>query len=396
MKTILYVFHCSSIGGGSYCLLNILKNIDRLAYKPVVLLASRGPLVDEIKKLDIDIYFISGLDSIPYNVSLLKRGTISKYRKVYRSMTAYINILKDIAPDLVYINSMMLYPYLKPAYELGINTIIHIREHWPLNEHVYQLRRAQKFIRDYSSYVLAINEFASKQIPGVEDKLSIIYDWIDLNSRYKYIPLNALFQEDVSNKRVVLFTGGSAPNKGAKEVVQIFSEYLNDRDLRMLILGHSTECMPLTFRDKVKQVLSRLHILSYYAYELNELIERDDRIVCVPNIYEVKHLLDQCYCQVSFFTIPHANLAMAECIVNNTVCLGARTEESEEYSFNGELAFLCDINDKMGFVEAFHRLEKDYSLMKDALSKKSYMIREKFDPAVNVQKLNDVYKSLLR
>ena len=48
MKTILYVFHCSTIGGGSYCLLNVLKNLDRSQYKPVVLLATQGSLVEEI------------------------------------------------------------------------------------------------------------------------------------------------------------------------------------------------------------------------------------------------------------------------------------------------------------------------------------------------------------
>ena len=51
MKTILYVFHCSTIGGGSYCLLNVLKNLDRSQYKPAVLLATQGALVEEINKL---------------------------------------------------------------------------------------------------------------------------------------------------------------------------------------------------------------------------------------------------------------------------------------------------------------------------------------------------------
>lgn len=395
MKTILYVHHCSSIGGGSYCMLNILKSLDRDLYNPIVLLSSQGPLVEEIKKLDIKVHFLANLDSVPYNRSLFNRGTLSKYWKVNNSIKGYIAKLNEIKPDLVYLNSMMLYPYLKSTHELGIKTIIHIREHWPLNEHIYQLHRAQKYIREYSSYVLAINDFSSRQVPGIKNKVSIVYDWIDLKSRYKELPFASFFNEDVTDKRIILFTGGSAQNKGAKEVAQIFSEELTDSNLRLLMLGNSIRDFVPSWKNRIKIALSKLHILEFYTYELNEIVKRDSRIVCAPNIYEIKHLLDQCYCQVSFFTIPHANLAMAECIVNNTVCLGARTEESEEYSMNGRLAFLYEMNNKKSFVDTFHQLENEYSNMKQNLIKDSHIICKKFRHADNMKVINEIYMKLL-
>ena len=395
MKTILYVHHCSSIGGGSYCMLNILKSLNRDLYNPIVLLSSQGPLVEEIRTLDIKVHFLANLDSVPYNLSLFNRGTFPKYRKVNKSIKGYIAKLNEIKPDLVYLNSMMLYPYLKPAHELGIKTIIHIREHWPHNEHILQLRRAQEYIRKYSSHILAINDFASHQVPGVENKVSIIYDWIDLKSRYKELPFTSFFNEDVTNKKILLFTGGSAQNKGAKEVAQIFSEKLTDPNLRLLMLGNSIRNFEPSWKNRIKIALSKLHILKFYAYELNEIVKRDNRIACAPNIYEIKHLLDQCFCQVSFFTIPHANLAMAECIVNNTVCLGARTEESEEYSMNGKLAFLYEMNNKKSFVDTFHRLETEYSNMKQNLIRDSHIINKKFKQDNNVKVLNEIYKKLL-
>ena len=369
MKTILYVFHCSTIGGGSYCLLNVLKNLDRSQYKPAVLLATQGALVEEINKLGIDVHFLNDLDSVPYNLPLLKRSTIAKYRKVSGSIDGYKAKLKEIKPDLVYINSMMLYPYLKPAHELGYKTLIHIREHWPFNEHRCQLRRAQNYIRKYSTYVLAINEFASKQVPGIDSKVSIVYDWIDLSQRYKELPFSNYFSENLDGKKVLLFTGGSAPNKGAKEVARMFSEQLTDTNLRLLMLGNSVKTFELTLKNRIKMFLSDKHIMGFYAYELNNIVKKDKRIVCVPNVYEIKHLLDQCYCLVSFFTIPHANLAMVECIVNNTISLAAKTEESQEYSLDGKLAFLCKMNDEQSFVDAFYRLEAEYDIMKEKLQK---------------------------
>lgn len=48
---ILYVHQISSIGGASFCLLSILKSLNRDEYEPVVLLKCNGPLVDELKNL---------------------------------------------------------------------------------------------------------------------------------------------------------------------------------------------------------------------------------------------------------------------------------------------------------------------------------------------------------
>ena len=58
MRRILFVFHVSSVGGGSYCLYNLLKAIDRTVFEPVVLLPGYGSLCDEISKLDIRIEYI--------------------------------------------------------------------------------------------------------------------------------------------------------------------------------------------------------------------------------------------------------------------------------------------------------------------------------------------------
>lgn len=69
MKSILYLYHTSAVGGGSYCLLNILKTVDRALFKPIVLLKEDGPLVDEIKQLDIPVYFLNKMSTVPYNCS---------------------------------------------------------------------------------------------------------------------------------------------------------------------------------------------------------------------------------------------------------------------------------------------------------------------------------------
>lgn len=395
MKKILYIFHCSTIGGGSYCLLNILKNVDRNKYLPTVLLAYNGPLADEIEKLGIEVLFYPKLDSTPYNLSLWKRGTLTKYRKIDKSLGGFSEKLKQINPDLVYINSMMLYPYLKPAKEAGYKTVIHIREHWPINEHRKQLRRLQSYIQKYADHIVAINQFAAKQVPYIENRTTIVYDWIDFTDRYKAIPMSEIFKEDLADKKVLLFTGGSASNKGAKEVAELFSKYLKDDNLRLLVLGNSIQQFGKSWKERIKMWLSDNGIRGFYGYELNNIIKSDKRIICIPNVYEIKHLLDQCTCLVSYFTIPHANLALAEGIINKTIVVAAETEESLEYSLNGELAFLFKMNNAEEFVKAVKKSLMQYDSMKRILKEHSYIVKDMFDKEQNVNVLQGVYETLL-
>ena len=112
MKSILYLYHTSSIGGGSFCLLNILKAIDRSLYNPMVLLKEAGPLVDEITNLGIPVFFLKRMSTVPYNVSAFTPKKIRNSINLIFSLKDYQKILKSLKPDIVYINTMMLYPIL--------------------------------------------------------------------------------------------------------------------------------------------------------------------------------------------------------------------------------------------------------------------------------------------
>ena len=62
MKRIVFVHQASTVGGGSYCLLNLLKAVDRSQFEPVALLKDDGPLVGEIEKLNIRVELMPSMD----------------------------------------------------------------------------------------------------------------------------------------------------------------------------------------------------------------------------------------------------------------------------------------------------------------------------------------------
>ena len=374
MKKVLFVHHVAAIGGGSYCMLNILKNVRFQSVMPLVLLGQDGPLKKEIENLGIKVFVDGNITSAPYNKALWRRSCLQSYLHIGSSQKAFAAFLDAHPVDAVYLNNSMLYPLLKVAKAKGCKTLIHIREHWPMDEHRLQLGWLQSGIRRYADEVLAINRYSASMVPGIAVKTTIVYDWIDFSDRYEEMPLERIFNEDCSNLKVLLFTGGFIPIKGAYEVISSFKECIKSPDYRLLVLGTPAR----ETGDK----------------RMWNLVDSDPRIKCLPSVYKLKHLVQQSYCMLSYFTIPHANLAQAESIVLQTPVICAATDESEEYSDGGRLSCLFPINDIEAFRKALTNIESIVPKLQMELSHGSSVTEELFFKENNVKKLQNLFDQL--
>jgi glycosyltransferase involved in cell wall biosynthesis len=394
MKRILFMHQTSFIGGGSYCMLNILNTIDRKIICPVVALASEGPLRAEIEKLCIEVIIFREMATIPYNHSLLRYRSIKAYFKVHKSITPLKQLIIENHIDVVYLNNMMLCYYLQPAKNCGCNTIIHVREHWPSNEHRIQLALVRKCVYDYADNVVAINNYSASIFHKAASKTIKVYDWIDFKDRYQYMPYDEIFGEDCSNLKVFLYTGGIQRIKGADIVLDTFVNYMKDPDYRLLLVGIDPKKNTSGINGKIKVILSKVGIRSY-EYIIKDYIKEDHRIKCIPATHKLKHLFLQAYCNISYFTIPHANLALAESIFLKTVSIAAETPESLEYSINGELAILAKFGNKADFISKVKNIEHSYSTIKNQLAEKSSIINQMFDKEVNSNRLAEVFQRVV-
>lgn len=393
MKSILYLYHTSAVGGGSYCLLNILKTVDRALFKPIVLLKENGPLVDEIKQLNIPVYFLNKMSTVPYNCSTFTPKKIRNAFNIIHSLRAYKKLLEELKPDIVYINTMMLYPYLRLAKKHGIKTVIHIREHWPKGEHYVQRKIALNYIDQYADHIVAINQYSASMLAFSNKPKTVVYDWIDLSCRYEECPLSSIFNEDMSGKKVYLYMGGMQVIKGTLQVISAFSESIHDSSARLLVMGVKVGAYNVGWRKNIKKILSCLGRPAY-TEQVQSAIERDKRIRCIPSRYKINHIIEQTYCILSYFTIPHANLALAESIILGTPSIAARTSESMEYSLNGSMASLFKINDYEEFKNCIRKFPKERPQIIENIKEHSIEISKMFDPITNSNKLNEIYKTI--
>lgn len=394
MKTILYIHHVSDIGGASYCLLNILKELNRDLYEPIVLLKDKGPLSQELKKLNISVYYLETLSTVPYNTSIFSLNSIKSLFHLISSMGKFRKLLEKLHPDMIYLNNMMLYPYLCTAKKKGFKTIIHVREHWPTCEHKIQRKIAINRIQKYSDQIIAINKFSASMVTGKNINVEIIYDWIDFSDRDIPISMSNILNEDATKLKVYLFTGGLQRIKGSLEVITSFSQYLTSTNDRLLILGIDISTIYNKKNIKIGKILKTLG-LKTYSIKVLEAIEKDKRIKCIPSIYQIKQIVRQSYGFISYFTRPHANLALAESIILQTPAIAAETPESLEYSAGGSLALLFKFNNEKDFVCTLKEFSAKRDNIQTKLKKESYQIEQLFDKHRNVQLLNKLYTKIL-
>lgn len=393
MKNILYIHHTSCIGGASYCLLNILKALDRTIYNPIVMLKNDGPLVQELKILNISVMFFPQMVVLPYNKPMYKLSTISAYLSIKKAVALFELFLRSMPQiDAVYFNTIVMSPYLRIAKKCGKKTVIHIREHWPLDEHKKQLQKIQNFIRSFADEVIAINRYSASMIVGKQ--VTIVYDWIDFTDRYHPYSYNDIFGEDCSRLKVFLYTGGVQKIKGAFEVISTFVECQKDSMNRLLLVGVDPSIKIDSLRQKIKIYLAQLGVKSF-EIKVKKLINSDSRIKCIPATYALRDIMSKAYCNLSFFTIPHANLALAENLILGTPSIAARTDEAVEYSDGGRLALLYEFGSIEDYRQKILKLDNVYDSLHEEIQQQKKQIEEQFDKAKNVQRLNAVLIRLL-
>lgn len=393
-KKILFVHQVSEIGGASYCMLNLLKGIDRKQFCPIVVLPHSGPLSKEITKLKIPVEFCKSLCSYPYNRSLFSYGGMKELINVYSSRNAFEHILNKIKPDVVYLNNMFLFPYLDITKRLNIKSVIHVREHWPQNQRQTQFLYLKHKILNNADKIVAINETSAAMIGDENHIPTVIYDWIDMESRREDSDLIKIIGDSPDKLKLYIFTGGLQRIKGTYEVLKAFSENVKDPNSRLLALGIPAKIELNGIKGVIRKLLNVCGI-PQFIFKVKDILEHDERIIPVDPIYNITNILEHCYCSLSYFKIPHANLGMAECITLEVPVLAAYTDEALEYSYNGTLANLFPMNNYSAFVERLCNIENWRSSLCNELSHNSHKIKEQFDRSSNIQKFNNMLGQLI-
>ena len=129
-KVVLYVSHSAGLYGAELCLLNLVANLDKDRFLPIVVLPKKGPLKQKLEELNITVEVVSSI-----RAWLTRRNGIQRFfylLAVIPFVSASIWRLRQIVThykvDLIHTNSLTIINGALASRLLGIPHVWHARE----------------------------------------------------------------------------------------------------------------------------------------------------------------------------------------------------------------------------------------------------------------------------
>ncbi len=151
---VLETIRQGQIGGGESHVLDLVRNLDKNRFEPVVLSFTHGPMVDELRKLNIKTYVVETLK--PFNLATYK---------------AVKNIIKNEQIDILHAHgTRSLSNTIFPAKSLGL-PIVYTVHGWSFHQdqafHIRQVRElSEKFLTDHVDVTISVSK--SNQNDGLQ------------------------------------------------------------------------------------------------------------------------------------------------------------------------------------------------------------------------------------
>lgn len=231
--TILFINRGAVLYGAETRMLDIIKHLDRMQFRPVVLLTGPGPLSETLKDLGIEVIFL--------NFDL---GLKPKFADFIDLNKKLFGIIRHHKVDILHFNMHFGINHLWPVVmRYRSRTIVHLRSHfW-----IYPLER---FFIYRCAKILCVSEFIKNDFLKVrrsdfltfiqKNKLQVLYDGIDVNTFYPN-PESGNIRKELNiqpNEKLIAVIGALHSIKGQHLVLdaapEIFKRHPN---VKILFVG---------------------------------------------------------------------------------------------------------------------------------------------------------------
>ncbi len=389
-KKILFVFHCSNIGGASWCLFEILKHLDRNRFEPVVLLSADGPLVGRIRSLDIPVEIDADTPVFPVYANGQIRGLayLLKALLIYpKGIKAFCEHCRRIAPDVVYLNSsaQLFLPW--PAKKAGVaNVVFHNREHWdPKGILKIKLLIRSWVVKRFVDDVFSITECGVRSI-GFPQKSTVVRDWPSFDDETEFDVRGKL--GIAPEKFLILLTGGLIPIKGTRDLLQALESMTSRGQVATVVLGCS-EWKDSRWKAAVKKVLRH----TSYAEEIKKLAANTEQVFLLPPTLQVKAYMKECNVMVAPFIMPHAAKAALEAQSLGRPVILYDSAEAREYARHEQAGLIVPRGDVQGLAAALDDLVLHPEKAKRLGAAGKEIVSDRFAVEKSMEKISTAFES---
>lgn len=255
MKRILYIQHATSLGGSVLSLLGLVQKLDRKRFEPVVACIGAGTEIpDFYRQNGIESFACPDLAVFPhttggwyscYNPRALWQLALVVMR-FPRIAGAAKRLVKQVKPDLIHLNSVVLGPCAVGVARTGVPLVWHVRESVVSGHFGFRRWLIQQWLLRLPKEIIFISSAEKKQL--LEDKRGIVIpNFVDFEQFDRNLNGQAMRQSIglKSDDQVVLFLGGFWNIKGARPLLKALA-IEHQRNYKMHAIFASAIATPST------------------------------------------------------------------------------------------------------------------------------------------------------
>ncbi|WP_332444468.1 glycosyltransferase family 4 protein [Wolinella succinogenes] len=314
-----------------------------------------------------------------------------------------IQRLKSEKPDIIHLNSSILFIAAISAKWLGIPLVWHVREvliggKWNLRK-----RFAGWFIRSLADRVICISEVEAKSLGrDTKGNLSVVYNFIDLEKFAQSCGDAESEKEryDIRDQKVYVSLGGVSFRKGTVEIIHAAKKM---PEAHFLIAGTYPEKTSHSYFKKkmigfyhaLEDVLIQYKIKDIYSWYYNQRVEflyfgtELENLKFVGKLDNVAPLINICDALIFAGRTPHFPRPVYEAWALKKPVVVFDMEGVGDNVSDGIDGVVCKSNDTDGLIDAIKSVKPE---MGEGGYQKAL---EKFDMEKNVKKIVGVYGELL-
>lgn len=178
---ILYISHSPYFNGAEICLLNLMKSIDKSKVEPIVIFPFKGPMIDEMKKLQLTTYIYPLERWIRYVNDESIPGS-----KLIDRVIAIEKLIDSEKIDIVHTNTSVVIEGALAAKKKGVPHVWHVHE--ILKDHlelktIIPLQLVYSIMSYLSVNIITVSKYAQNQFENniERKKLLTIYNGVEQN-----------------------------------------------------------------------------------------------------------------------------------------------------------------------------------------------------------------------
>lgn len=248
--TVIYINHDSGKGGAAYSLNNLLASVLDDVY-PIVLLREYGPLVNQLKKMGIEVYVC------PFELNIANKNIVFRYAtyplrllRDYYVNTVCIRKMKKTLNgrkvDIIHTNSSVITIGIQMAREFDAKHVWHIRELMDLGLNMTPIEGFEKYQKELFSAdaLIAISKHIYEhRRMYLHKNAHIIPDAVR--------PISEICYDSNKEKYILFCAAGLNDSKGADEACEIFCRSrLYEKGYQLYYIGN----YKMEYKEKLENI----------------------------------------------------------------------------------------------------------------------------------------------